>query len=123
MYLGRQDTFFFWCVLQSRSIRVQGGHLCFQIGPTGKKNKTKQKCVTGLLHFVVLASFHGQRIITKIVSLNPSDPILAREKRQIERRNYFIRENAILFWICEVIDYFIVPLNLCYRFNTCTSMY
>ena len=27
-------------VLQSRSIRVQGGHLCFQIGPT-EKTKTK----------------------------------------------------------------------------------
>ena len=48
-------------VLQSRSIRVQGGHLCFQIGPTEKKN---QKCVTGHLHFVVLGFFHGQRVIT-----------------------------------------------------------
>ena len=28
--------------------------------------KTKQKCVTGHLHFVVLAFFHGQRVITTV---------------------------------------------------------
>ena len=28
------------------------------------REKTKQKCVTGHLHFVVLAFFHGQRVIT-----------------------------------------------------------
>ena len=38
-----------------------------------------------------------------------------REKRWIERRSYFIREKAILLWICEVIDYFIVPLDLMNR--------
>ena len=36
-----------------------------------------------------------------------------REKRWIERRNYFIREKAILSWICEVIDHFNVPLDKC----------
>ena len=38
-----------------------------------------------------------------------------REKRWIERRSYFIREKAILLRICEVIDYFIVPLDLMNR--------
>ena len=40
--------------------------------------------------------------------------MLDREKRWIER-SYFIRKKAILLWICEVIDYFIVPLDLCLR--------
>ena len=38
-----------------------------------------------------------------------------REKRWIERRSYFIREKTIILWICEVIDYFIVPLDLMNR--------
>ena len=37
---------------------------------------------------------------------------MEREKRWIERRSYFIRKKAILLRICEVIDYFIVPLHL-----------
>ena len=99
-------------VLQSRSIRVQGGHLCFQIGPT-KKKPQKQKCVTGHLHFVVLAFFHGQRVITivhwkKRLSQNPSGQILDREKRRIER-SYFIRRKG----------YFIMDLRG-YRLFYCT---
>ena len=38
--------------------------------------------------------------------------IPGREKRFIERRSYFIREKDISLWICEVIDYVIVQLNL-----------
>ena len=39
--------------------------------------------------------------------------MLDREKRWIERiYMYFIREKAILLLICEVIDYFIIPLGL-----------
>ena len=40
--------------------------------------------------------------------------MLDGEKIWIERRSYFIREKAILLRICEVIDYFIVPLELHY---------
>ena len=38
--------------------------------------------------------------------------MLDSETRLIERRRYFIRDKTILLWICDVIDYFIVPLDL-----------
>ena len=83
----------------------------FSDRPDRKKNK--QKCVTGHLHFVVLAFFHGQRVITivhwkKRLSQNPSGQILDREKRRIERR-YFIRRKS----------YFIMDLRG-YRLFYCT---
>ena len=77
------------------------------------RKKTKQKCVTGHLHFVVLAFFHGQRVITivhwkKRLSQNPNGQILDREKRRIER-SYFIRRKG----------YFIMDLRG-YRLFYCT---
>ena len=60
-------------------------------------------------------------IISCLLSMDVSSAQLTilgmpdREKRWIERRSYFIREKAILSWMCEVIDYFIVPLDLMNR--------
>ena len=38
--------------------------------------------------------------------------MIEREKMGMERGSYFVKENAILLWICDVIDYFIASLGL-----------
>ena len=44
-----------------------------------------------------------------------------RERK--ERRRYFIREKAIILRICEVIDYFIIPLHLWSTYFNIRSIY